>query len=222
MNPRTLLHLTQFLDEGHHTFEEISEKSGLGKLVVQDTLRQMADNGVGKLGDHSAEFSRQDKVASAVLAVQIGCSVDEASQHIGWRDFEEFVAEILVANGYTVKRTLRLKKPKAEIDVLAYRNGLGIAVDCKHWKRTGGASSMRKVAELQTGRAKRLVEKNNSEENGIPQLSSLYPVVATLHEENVQIINGVPVIPVTRLSGFLSEFEGYTNVLRDVCSLETE
>ena len=219
MNPRTLLRLTQFLDEGQYTLEELAQKSGLGELVVQDMLRQMADNGVGRIIDNSVEFSRGDKVAGAVLAVRLGCSVDEASQHIGWRDFEDFVAEILTADGYTVKRTLRLKKPRAEIDVVAYRNGLGLVIDCKHWKRTAGASSMRKVADLQTGRAKRLIENCDL---GIPRLSSLYPVVATLHEENVQLIDGVPVVPVTRLSGFLREFEGYTSALRDVCHLEAE
>ncbi len=220
MNPRTLLRLTQFIDEGHYTLEELAEKSGLGELVVQDLLSRLADNGIGGLGgDHSVDFNKGDKVACSVLAVRLGCSVDEASQHIGWRDFEDFVAEIFVADGYTVKRTLRLKKPKAEIDILAYRNGLGLAIDCKHWKRTAGASSMRKVAELQTGRARRLVE---SSEQGVPSLSSIFPVVATLYEENVQLINGVPVIPVTRLGGFLREFEGYTSSLRDVCRPEAE
>jgi hypothetical protein len=217
MNPRTLLLLTPYLDQGRHNIKELAEKSGLGKLVVHDLLLYAAANGIGRFDGNIANFGWRDKISCALLAVQLGCSVDEASSQIGWRDFEDLVGELLVAEGYTVKMNVRLKKPPAQIDIFAYCGNTGLAIDCKHWKRTMGAASMRLVVARQRLRAERLVGEGSKDP---PLLQRFYPVIATLYEEDVHLIDGVPIVPIVKLANFLRGFEGYTENLRDVCCTE--
>ncbi len=219
MNPRTLLRLIPFINEGSHTPKELSEKSGLGGRLTKELLEQLASSNIGQIQYGEITFSRSDKISSAIMAVKMGCSIDEVSKQIEWRDFENIVSEILSADGYTVRRNFRLKKPRLEIDVLAFKNNICLAIDCKHWRRTVGASTMKKLVDRQIKRAENLAKSGEGFEG---PLHHIYPVIATLYEEDVLMIDRVPIVPITKLTGFLREFEGYLGNLKDVCSLEPE
>lgn len=213
MNPRTLLHLIPFISEGRHSSTDLAAKSGLGETVTEEILTYLAASGVGRLEYGGVTFSGRDRVLSAVMALQAGCSVDEVSSRVGWRDFEDIVSEILAAYGFTVKRGFRLKKPQMEIDVLAFKGNVCLAIDCKQWRRTAGESVMKRVAEKQMMRSERLARSGEEVKCGSQHI---YPVITTLYEEVVKIVEGVAVVPVTKLTGFLQEFEGYREVLKDV------
>ncbi len=217
MNPRTLLHLIPFISEGRHSSTDLAAKSGLGETVTEELLTYLAASGVGRLEYGGVTFSGRDRVLSAVTALQAGCSVDEVSSRVGWRDFEDIVSEILAAYGFTVKRGFRLRKPRMEIDVLAFKGNVCLAIDCKQWRRTAGESVMKRVAEKQMMRSERLAR--SGEEEAVERgFQHIYPVITTLYEEAVKIVEGVAVVPVTKLTGFLQEFEGYRGVLKDVCA----
>ncbi|MFQ6134307.1 MAG: restriction endonuclease [Nitrososphaerales archaeon] len=219
MNSRTLLRLIPFINEGSHTRKELSEKSGLGDRLTKEMLQQLAASNIGHLEYGYITFSGRDKISSAILAVKMGCSLEEVSKQIEWRDFEDIVSEMLSADGYTVRRNFRLKKPRVEIDVLAFKNKICLAIDCKHWKRTVGASTMKRLVERQVERAEHLAK---SGEEFKPRLQHIYPVIATLYEEDVKMIDRVSIVPITKFTGFLREFEGYSRYLKDVCNLEPE
>jgi len=193
--------------------EDLSNRSGLGYRLTREALNTLFKYGIGRLEGREAVFKSEDSVSAAALAVKLGCSVEEASRRLSWRSFEGFVSQIFAENGYRVKTGLRLKEPRMEIDIVAYREGLCMAVDCKHWGRTVGASTMRRVVLKQVERSRHLLDADVSADLG---LNRVYPVVATLFEEGVRVIEGVPVVPVMKLSGFLLEFEGYLDLL--VCA----
>ncbi|MCL5068437.1 MAG: restriction endonuclease [Thaumarchaeota archaeon] len=49
--------------------------------------------------------------------------------------------------GFETIKNFRMKKPTMEIDLLATKQDLAFAVDCKHWKRTVGAGVVREKRE---------------------------------------------------------------------------
>ncbi len=119
---------------------------------------------------------------------------------LDWKDFEEFAESAFLAFGFETRRNVRFRKPRAEIDLVASKNGLVFAADCKHWKRTVGHASMLAISERQKARAKRLVQ---DEKN-----LNVIPVVITLHDESLRILeNGVPIIPIHKISDFLLNWE---------------
>jgi Holliday junction resolvase-like predicted endonuclease len=121
-------------------------------------------------------------------------------KELNWREFEEFVESAFISLGFQTRRNARFRKPAAEIDLVAKRNGLVFAVDCKHWKRTVGNAAMSSVGERQIIRARRLAE-----ENGVQMV---IPVIVTLHDERLQVLeNGVPIVPVYKISDFVLNWE---------------
>ena len=125
---------------------------------------------------------------------------ESLSANMNWKDFEAFVQSAFAAFGYSTQRNVRLRRPRAEIDLVCSRNGLAFAVDCKHWKRTVGHSSMKGISERQLERARRLAQSQD-----IPRI---IPLVVTLRDESLQILeNGIPVVPVCRLSDFILNWD---------------
>lgn len=218
MNPRTLLQLMPFIDEGVYAPKELAVKSGLGESLILELLRQLAANDIGRFEDSGVTFTKRDKMSSALLAVKMGCSIDEVSKQVGWRDFEEIVSDMLASEGYVVKKNFRLKKPKIEIDVLAIKNSdICLAIDCKQWRRTIGKSVMKRLVDRQIERAEHLAK---SVGEGKPRFRHIYPIIATLYEEDVKMIDRVSIVPITKLTGFLREFEGCTESLKDIGGIE--
>ncbi|MHB2036911.1 MAG: restriction endonuclease [Nitrososphaerales archaeon] len=117
-----------------------------------------------------------------------------------WKEFEGFVESAFSAFGFRTQRNARFRKPRVEIDLVACKDGLTFAVDCKHWKRTVGHASMVAVSNRQIVRALRLVE----EESHL----RVIPLVVTLHNESLRILeNGVPIVPIHMISDFILNWE---------------
>ena len=125
--------------------------------------------------------------------------LESASSLLDWKEFERFASLAFESLGYETEKNYRLKKPRIEIDILAHRgNAIAFAVDCKHWKRTVGHASMLRICERQVERSLRL----------IGSFQRIVPVVLTWHDEMLRVIeNGVPVVPIHKLSDFLVNWE---------------
>ncbi len=134
--------------------------------------------------------------------------VESLSSGLSWKQFEALTRSAFETLGYEVKSNYRLKKPRIEIDLLALRGGRGFAIDCKHWGRTVGSAMMRAVAEKQIARSKYALRAEN--------LQEIMPMLVTLHDEGLQILdNGVPVVPISKLSDFALNWEVYSgSILR--------
>lgn len=126
----------------------------------------------------------------------------EASK-IGWKEFESLAESIFSAYGLETIANYRLSKPRTEIDLIAIKNDIALCIDCKHWKRTIGESTLLKLAHDQVIRARRLLR-------SFQNINKVIPIILTMHDEHIFMLpNGVPVVPVARLNGFLTEWEGY-------------
>ena len=94
-----------------------------------------------------------------------------------------------------------------EIDVVGIKLGISILIDCKHWKRMT-QSALNDIVNKQVERVKRYVEKTES--------TSAIPVIVTLHQEKVNFVNQVPVVPVMQLSSFLDEVYGNLDKMKTI------
>ena len=149
----------------------------------------------------------ENKLKTVLSAIKSGIPIEEASRDIDWRDFEGLVAEILESKNFEVVRNFRMKKPTMEIDVVGIHLGTAVLIDCKHWKRMSN-SALEEIVQKQVERVKHYVS--------ITDEIMAAPVIVTLYQEGVKLINKVPIVPIMQFSSFIDEFYGNLEDIRIV------
>ena len=149
----------------------------------------------------------KNKLKTALLAIKSGVPIEEASRDVDWKDFEGLVAEILESKNFEVVRNFRMKKPTMEIDVVGIRLDTAVLIDCKHWKRMSN-SALEGIVQKQVERVKHYVS--------ITDEIMAVPVIVTLYQESVKLINKVPIVPIMQFSSFIDEFYGNLDNIRIV------
>ena len=148
-----------------------------------------------------------NKLKTAISAVKSGVPIEEASRDVDWKDFEGLVAEILELKNFEVTRNFRMKKPTMEIDVVGIHLGTAVLIDCKHWKRMTN-SALENIVLKQIDRVKHYVTKTDE--------VMAAPVIVTLYQEGVKLVNKVPIVPIMQFSSFIDEFYGNLEEIRTV------
>ena len=149
----------------------------------------------------------ENKLKSALSDIKSGVPIEEASRDVDWKDFEGLVAEVLESKNFEVVRNFRMKKPTMEIDVVGIRLDTAVLIDCKHWKRMSN-SALEKIVLKQIERVKHYVTTTNE--------IMAVPVIVTLYQEGVKLINKVPIVPIMQFSSFIDEFYGNLENIRIV------
>ena len=149
----------------------------------------------------------ENKLENAISAIKSGVPIEEASRDVDWKDFEGLVAEILESKNFEVTRNFRMKKPTMEIDVVGIHLGTAVLIDCKHWKRMTN-SALENIVLKQIDRVKHYVT--------ITDEVMAAPVIVTLYQEGVKLVNKVPIVPVMQFSSFIDEFYGNLEEIRTV------
>ena len=149
----------------------------------------------------------ENKLKDAISAIKSGVPIEEASRDVDWKDFEGLVAEILESKNFEVTRNFRMKKPTMEIDVVGIHLGTAVLIDCKHWKRMTN-SALQNIVLKQIDRVKHYVT--------ITDEVMAAPVIVTLYQEGVKLVNKVPIVPVMQFSSFIDEFYGNLEEIRTV------
>jgi hypothetical protein len=149
----------------------------------------------------------------AMLALQRGCDVESISKSISWKDFEALTSEILGLYGYLTKTNIRLSKPsRIEVDVIGINNNkLAIVADCKHWKRYS-LSSISSYAEKQIERTKILsrAKRRTKQDN----IAHAIPIILTLYSVDVEFIDGVPIVPISKFKSFIENVALHLSEIR--------
>ena len=149
----------------------------------------------------------ENKLKSALSDIKSGVPIEEASRDGDWKDFEGLVAEVLESKNFEVVRNFRMKKPTMEIDVVGIRLDTAVLIDCKHWKRMSN-SALEGIVQKQVERVKHYVS--------ITDEIMAVPVIVTLYQESVKLINKVPIVPIMQFSSFIDEFYGNLDNIRIV------
>ena len=149
----------------------------------------------------------ENKLKDAISAIKSGVPIEEASRDVDWKDFEGLVAEILESKNFEVTRNFRMKKPTMEIDVVGIHLGTAVLIDCKHWKRMTN-SALENIVLKQIDRVRHYVTKTDE--------VMAAPVIVTLYQEGVKLVNKVPIVPIMQFSSFIDEFYGNLEEIRTV------
>ena len=187
-----------------HDFSVASE---MDEFSAKELLQIFLQNGIGVLDENIVDFQNSDRIKASIFAIRNGATIEDVSEFLSWQNFEELVSRVLDENGFIVQKNLILTKPRMEIDVVGVKLGISILIDCKHWKRMT-QSALNDIVEKQVERVKSYVQKTES--------TSAIPVIVTLHQEKVNFVNQVPIVPIMELSSFLDEFYGNLDKMKTI------
>ena len=187
-----------------HDFSVASE---MDEFSAKELLQIFLQNGIGVLDENIVDFQNSDRIKASIFAIRNGATIEDVSEFLSWQNFEELVSRVLDENGFHIQKNLILTKPRMEIDVVGVKLGISILIDCKHWKRMT-QSALNDIVNKQVERVKRYVEKTES--------TSAIPAIVTLHQEKVNFVNKVPIVPVMQLSSFLDDFYGNLDKMKTI------
>jgi hypothetical protein len=194
-----------------------------GKLFFTNSLnREMLESlGLLQTGDEFI-IDRNQRIDLAKRAVQQGVSIGDIVELLTWKDFEGFVASILIANNFQCIESFRRRGNSLiqgmEIDVIGVKGKTIIAIDAKMWgTRSGKASALKTAAEKQKTRTQELSEELDRLSTKMGSLDmqeyQLFPVIATWLVEEVELHEGVPVVPIFKLNSFILDFYQYEDLI---------
>jgi Holliday junction resolvase-like predicted endonuclease len=152
----------------------------------------------------------RQRMALAGQLIRNGLDPKRVSRYLSWQEFEDFGANSLEENGFrTVKHLVfKIQMGRREIDLLAWSDTFLLAVDCKHWLRGLGGSQAQKIAQAQIARATALAEKVDLlKRYGVERVEkrNILPIVLTLNEPREVIVEGIPIVSVSKMAGFLHD-----------------
>jgi len=145
----------------------------------------------------------------ALAACRAGFPPEMVGRLLDWKEFELFVAAVLRACGLVVEENVLLKRPRAQIDLVASGSSYTLVVDCKHWRRGMGLSALARCADAQLSRARRL-RKNGGD------FAPMVAVILTLTESGSRFVDGAAVVPVHTLRSFVDSIPEYRDLLEVV------
>ena len=186
---------------------DFSVATQMDEFSAKELLQIFLQNGIGVLDQNIVDFQNSDRIKASIFAIRNGATIEDVSEFLSWQNFEELVSRVLDENGFIIQKNLILTKPRMEIDVVGVKLGISILIDCKHWKRMT-QSALNDIVNKQVERVKRYVEKTES--------ISAIPAIVTLHQEKVNFVNKVPIVPVMQLSSFLDEFYGNLDKMKTI------
>ena len=207
MNPKQVVKGINGILEGGVSVTDFSIVTELDEISAKELLYTLVQNGIGTWNDDLVDFDiPNDRLQTALFAIKLGADVESVSEYLTWQDFESITGLILEKKDFDVTKNLILTKPRMEIDVVGIKMDIALLIDCKHWK-TMNKSALDEIVKKQVKRVKRYVADENM---------SALPVIVTLHQEEIQFVENVPIVPIMKLSSFLDEFVGNLDSLASI------
>jgi len=207
MNPKLVAKGINGIIEGGVNVTDFAVVSELDEINAKELLYTLVQNGIGIWNDDLVDFDiPNDRLQTALFAIKLGATIEDVSEFLTWRDFESLTGIILQEHDFDVTKNLILTKPRMEIDVVGEKMNIALLIDCKHWKNMS-KSTLDEIVKKQIERVKHYVSDKS--------ISAL-PVIVTLHQEVIQFIGNVPIVPIMKLSSFLSEFMGNLDSLKSI------
>jgi len=125
------------------------------------------------------------------------------SEEVVWQHFERLAAFIFEKNNFSVKvNTVKTyQKTKRQYDVIAWKDNQTFLVECKKWAGNRyRLSAVKKAVEQHKERTAFYAAITNED---------AIPLLVTLIEEEIRVYEGVPIVSIQKLNGFVNELDGY-------------
>jgi Holliday junction resolvase-like predicted endonuclease len=201
--------------------DRIVTKSKTCLALVEGFLLKLNEAGLIALADKEIEVTSEQRMRIAELAIFTGADSERVARELRWQEFEGLAANILDMEGYATAKhfIFRNSARKYEIDVLGAKEPMVLCVDCKHWHHGWAQSRIVQAARNQMMRVLCL-----SETYALYaklriagwRSARLLPIVLTLADVSLKLVDGVPIVSALRLGDFLCKVSPWDEQLRFV------
>lgn len=201
--------------EGPAAAESVKEAVNVTDEAFDESLRQLAEEGLVRLADGLVEATVEQRIGIAVKAIELGADFQSVSNGLGWLEFEELVARVFEENGFNVLRRFRFQAEgrRWEMDVLASRYPHIVCAECKHYTKGMGNSTARNIIETHLEKAEVFSRHigEQAKKIGVHRWRDavITPITLTLSPTKMRIYRRMPSVSVLALPSFLASFEGY-------------
>ncbi|MGQ4912008.1 MAG: hypothetical protein ACP6KW_07540 [Candidatus Thorarchaeota archaeon] len=169
-----------------------------------------------------AHIDRDCRIRLAMEAVNSGAEISKVVNLLTWKDFEGLVAGVLSEHQYSCLESYRRRGTKflhgMEIDVVGVRGRTILSIDAKMWGvRNGKTAALKTASKEQKRRTSELAQELEALSKRLGTMRAgeyaVYPLVVTWLVEDVQLFEGVAVVPIFKLNSFILEFDQYEDML---------
>jgi hypothetical protein len=150
----------------------------------------------------------------AFEAVRHG-GLQQVARALTWQEFEAFTKECLQTVGFDTQKGIIVRDDSRrwQIDVIAKKSPMILAIDCKHWESPGYESKLSNAAEHQKLALQVLIQRMAA--RGEVQREGLLalPMILTLFEPRTRIVGEVVVISIEQFADFLEGVSPFSREL---------
>ncbi len=209
MEERLRVLIASLIRRGRLEAREVEEGVGLPLQLAVELTRGLP---VRLEGD---SLVASDAVELILACWRRGFDPVELALRAGWREFERLCARVFEEHGFRALTNVRFSSGGAlrELDVVALREPRILAVDCKLWRRAR-ESALRRTVRAHKERCAAFAQAAPA----IPRVAAevarwrsarVVPAIVDLHEVSLKVFEGVPIVPLRKLSSFIEELEAY-------------
>ncbi|RLE65731.1 MAG: hypothetical protein DRJ47_04135 [Thermoprotei archaeon] len=192
-------------------------------LIPLETLKSILKDYQDYIEYHDSTLRLRAKIDFLLKLASRGYPVNELLRYISWREFEDYVCNLLKKYGFNVRKKVRFKAcgRRFEIDVLAVRDQIILLLECKFWRRIYSRRySLNMAAHKHIQRAecfRNVIFRYLKEVVG--NEIKIIPLIVSFYETDLNIVEDVriPIVPVSMLRSFLiklDSMEDYISVIR--------
>ena len=194
-----LLNISQIADRAKTTTEQV-------ELILGPMLQLEVPSG--------AHLTNSARFKLAFEAVRHG-ALQQVARALSWQEFEAFTEECLQTVGFDTRKGIIVKDDSRrwQIDVIAKKSRMILAIDCKHWESPGYDSKLTKAADHQRLALHALIQQMTArgevEREGVFAL----PIILTLFEPRSRLVDGAVVVSVEQFADFLEGVSPFSSEL---------
>jgi len=163
------------------------------------------------LDDHTRiRLETPVRLKLALEAIRLG-EVQTVARALTWQEFEEFSEDCLRTAEFDTKKGLLFKDEtrRWQVDIVALKKSILLVLDCKHWESTNHSSKFHQAVEHQTRVLQPLIRYMRANGSLIDQEVWALPVIVTLFEPRVSLLDAVVIVSIGQLPDFLGHLTPY-------------
>jgi Restriction endonuclease len=203
------------------TLRQTKDNSAISTADIADQARTTTEQ-VGRILGQllqkedliGAELSSSDRFNLAFVAARHG-ALQQVARALTWQEFEAFTETCLQSVGFETQKGVVVKDASRrwQIDVIAKKGPVILAIDCKHWESPAYSSKLSRAAEHQRLAVQALIQHMTSKgEVGIGEVLAL-PIVLTLFEPCLPPSSRAVAVSFEQFAEFLKGVSPYSSDL---------
>src|SRR5256712_3978326 len=184
-----MLSVSQIADQARTTTEQVA-------LILGPLLRLEDLSG--------ARLTNLARFKLAFEAVRHG-ALQQVARALSWQEFEGFTEECLQTVGFDTQKGIIVKggSRRWQIDVIAKKSRMILAVDCKHWESPAYSSKLLKAAEHQKLAVQALIQQMAAKGEIGREGVLVLPIILTLFEPRSRLTAEAVVVSMEQFADFL-------------------